>query len=131
MRIIKSTILFSIMLALVSSTAAWAGRGHGHSYGHSRSHVGVYIAAPLFFGAGYYAARPYYPVSPYYPAPMYYYESPPIYAMPSAPTYIERGSAQPAGQDQVGDWYYCNNPQGYYPNVAQCPSGWQRVSSQR
>ena len=24
-------------------------------------------------------------------------------------------------------WYYCPNPQGYYPYVAQCYSGWQAV----
>ena len=24
-------------------------------------------------------------------------------------------------------WYYCDNPQGYYPYVPQCVSGWQRV----
>ena len=25
-------------------------------------------------------------------------------------------------------WYYCDNPQGYYPYVSQCPSGWRAVS---
>ena len=25
-------------------------------------------------------------------------------------------------------WYYCHNPQGYYPYVQQCPSGWQPVA---
>jgi hypothetical protein len=24
-------------------------------------------------------------------------------------------------------WYYCQNPQGYYPYVKQCPSGWTKV----
>ena len=24
-------------------------------------------------------------------------------------------------------WYYCQNPQGYYPYVPQCPSGWMQV----
>lgn len=26
-------------------------------------------------------------------------------------------------------WYYCANPAGYYPYVAQCPGGWQRVAA--
>jgi hypothetical protein len=26
-----------------------------------------------------------------------------------------------------GTWYYCANPQGYYPYVTQCYSGWQAV----
>ena len=24
-------------------------------------------------------------------------------------------------------WYHCRNPQGYYPYVTSCPSGWQTV----
>jgi hypothetical protein len=24
-------------------------------------------------------------------------------------------------------WYYCSNPAGYYPYVAQCNTGWQPV----
>jgi len=27
-------------------------------------------------------------------------------------------------------WYYCNSPQGYYPSVPACPSGWQTVPAQ-
>ena len=26
-------------------------------------------------------------------------------------------------------WYYCANPQGYYPYVQQCPGGWTQVPS--
>lgn len=25
-------------------------------------------------------------------------------------------------------WYYCNDPQGYYPYVKSCPLGWQKVA---
>src|SRR5262249_48673974 len=25
-------------------------------------------------------------------------------------------------------WYYCDNPQGYYPYVQQCPGGWRPVA---
>src|SRR2546428_12259210 len=25
-------------------------------------------------------------------------------------------------------WYYCANPQGYYPYVQQCPGGWRPVA---
>ena len=27
-------------------------------------------------------------------------------------------------------WYYCQNPQGYYPYVGECPDGWQQVAPQ-
>jgi len=53
----------------------------------------------------------------FYPAPVYPYPDPyqpPVVVVPSAP---------PAPQY----WYYCNNPPGYYPYVAQCGSDWQRV----
>jgi hypothetical protein len=28
---------------------------------------------------------------------------------------------------QTPSWYYCDNPQGYYPYVQQCPGGWNQV----
>ena len=28
-------------------------------------------------------------------------------------------------------WYYCSDPTGYYPYVAQCNTGWQTVPSSR
>lgn len=26
-----------------------------------------------------------------------------------------------------GYWYFCRDPEGYYPYVKKCPKGWQRV----
>jgi hypothetical protein len=37
--------------------------------------------------------------------------SPPVYVQPAPTAY----------------WYYCQNPQGYYPYVQQCPAGWMTV----
>lgn len=57
---------------------------------------------PLWFGFHYFAPRP--PVivqREYYPPP------PP----PPQPTY----------------YYYCRRPEGYYPRIPNCPSGWMRV----
>jgi hypothetical protein len=35
---------------------------------------------------------------------------------------------QPAPQaEQPVYWYYCKDPQGYYPYVKQCPGGWMKV----
>ena len=115
------------MMLIVESSLAWAGGGHHHR----GAHIGIYLTAPLVIGAGYYAAPTY-----YYPAPNYLYQYPntaTVYgsSVNGAPTYIERGTQQQAGQDQSGYWYFCNNPQGYYPNVAQCPGGWQQVMPRR
>jgi len=42
--------------------------------------------------------------------------------------YIEQQSAPQASADNW--WYYCPNPQGYYPYVRDCSDGWQRVAPQ-
>ena len=55
-------------------------------------------------------------VAPSYWAPGYY--SPPVYSPPTT-VYAEPDPAQ--------YWYYCTAPQGYYPYVTDCPSGWLQV----
>ncbi len=109
----------------------------------------VYYYPPPYY-APYYA--PYY--GPYY-APYYAPYAPPVAAVPGPPVYIERreiappareatqtpGQAAPAApqrstevqqpaEQQQHWWYYCWNPQGYYPYVRECPGGWQRVTPQ-
>lgn len=61
----------------------------------------------------------------FYPAPVYPYPdpyTPPVVAVapPVAP------APAPAAQN----WYYCANPQGYYPYVPQCAVPWQAVPGQ-
>lgn len=127
MKAIKFAVLLMLLLGALVSGSVWAdpgghgGRGgwHGHGHGgwHGRSHVGIVIGAPLFWA----------PASPYYyPAPYPYY-APPVVAVPATPpVYIERGDE--AASDEY--WYFCSNPQGYYPYVKQCPPGWQQVTPQ-
>ncbi len=54
----------------------------------------------------------------YYPPPVA-----PVYVAPPAPVY----APPPA---PVSYWYYCPSVGNYYPYVAQCPGGWQRVLPQ-
>jgi hypothetical protein len=65
-------------------------------------------------GPGWGASYPYY--SPYY-------SSPTIVIRQSPTTFIQR-TPEPA---QEYYWYYCRNPEGYYPYVKQCPDGWMKV----
>jgi hypothetical protein len=59
--------------------------------------------------------RPYvYPPVVVAPAPVYVQPAPQVYVQPPPP--------------QTTYWYYCDNPQGYYPYVQQCPGGWRPVS---
>jgi hypothetical protein len=50
------------------------------------------------------------------PAPVIVETAPPVY------------QEQPQPQAAQQYWYYCQDPQGYYPYVQQCPRGWQPVS---
>lgn len=51
----------------------------------------------------------------FYPAPVYPYPDP----------YVPPAMAGPAPAARY--WYYCPNPQGYYPYVPQCFTPWQPV----
>jgi hypothetical protein len=102
--------------------------GHGGYYGHSNVGVGVVIDPFWFgFGPGYYARPYYYP--PYYYSP-YYYPPAVVSAPAEPPVYIERGEAVEPAPQASPSWYYCADPQGYYPYVKQCPGGWQAVAPQ-
>lgn len=102
----------------------------------------VYVGRP-YYGVPYYSGFRYYGRYPYYGAYGYYgvypYFGPPYYGptyvpVPTEPpVYIERapgegaeGGAAPA----QGWWYWCADPQGYYPSVRECPGGWQPVAPQ-
>ncbi len=65
-------------------------------------------------------SRPYY-AYPYYP---YSYPSPVVIQQPAAEVYVQPAPQQP---EEPGYWYYCQNPQGYYPYLRQCSSGWMKV----
>lgn len=73
---------------------------------HDGQHAWWWIAG----GVWYFYPRPVYP----YPDPYL----PPVVVVPQpGPT--------PLAPPQY--WYYCQNPEGYYPYVTQCPTGWQKV----
>ena len=114
-------ILLGLLVALPSvSDAREGGQGGGHFGGgfHGGGHFGggghfrggprVFVDG--FFGFPYYAyPYGYYSYGyPYYPDA---YAQPPVYSEP----------------EQAYYWYYCQDPQGYYPYVKSCPGGWTRV----
>ncbi len=68
---------------------------------------------------------------PFYYPPAYAY--PPTVVVPTTPpVYIQQQQAQPVqpAQPQTNYWYYCQNPDGYYPYVKNCPGGWLQVAPQ-
>jgi hypothetical protein len=130
-------ITFAVLILLFANTfsgyAARSGSYHGggsyHGSGHYRG--GGYYHGPRFsysgniwigpgwgpwWGPGW--GYPYYYSYPYYP-----YYQPPVINQQQSPVYVEPAPQQ----EEQNYWYYCPNPQGYYPYVQQCPKGWLKV----
>jgi hypothetical protein len=78
----------------------FAGMHHGFGERHDGFRRGVFIGG---LGFGYYG----------YP-----------YGWDYSPDYGYSGYSQPYSSQ---NWYYCSDPAGYYPYVAQCNTGWQAV----
>ena len=128
--------LASLLALAAASDVAMADRGRGghggHGGGHGGAHLGLFIGVP--FGP-LYAPAPYYPApyyGPYaYPYPYYY---PPVVQQPAPPVYLERPAPEPEmspapapAPAATAYWYHCDEPEGYYPYVKECPGGWQKV----
>jgi hypothetical protein len=120
------TLLSGILIASMSNAGVAGGgyRGHGGYGWHGNVGVGI-VVDPFVFAPGYYPRSYYYP--PYYYSPYYY--PPAVVTVPAEPpVYIERGEASEPAPPASASWYYCADPQGYYPYVEQCPGGWQAVA---
>jgi hypothetical protein len=73
-------------------------------------------------GYWYFYPEPIYPYPTYIPAPEVVVNAPPPYEppYPSAAPY-------PPAAAPAASWYYCDNPQGYYPYVQNCTGQWRPV----
>lgn len=124
-----SSLLF-LTVSIVAATAAkpvladWRDHGdihffHDHDFDHWRAgnwYHGIHEGRDGWWwivdGAWY-----------FYPAPVYPYPDP--YVPPSVA--VVPAPASPTVIAQPSYVYYCSNPAGYYPYVAQCYSPWRRV----
>lgn len=136
--------LARVGIAALAVAAALAVPAVGEAHG-GRVGVGVYVGPPAvyyrpgpgpywygprYYGPRYYGPRVYGPYAygwPYaYPAPVYVY--PPVTVAPAAPpVYVERDEPAARAPLEAGFWYFCRNPEGYYPTVRECPGGWEKV----
>lgn len=87
------------------------------SSANARTFVSVGIGLP---GPGWYGPPPYV----YGPPPVVYAPPPTIYVAPPA-VVAPAPVVQAPPPSPV--WYYCENPQGYYPYVATCGTAWRAV----
>lgn len=128
-----------------SHSGHWPGPGLAFGLGVLGGYgLGYYGRAPSY--SPYYRYGPPYGYAPYsYPAygftPWYGYT--PGYVYPPAapvvvtpaqpPVYIQQPPVAQQSQPQppaTSYWYYCRNPEGYYPYVKNCPEGWLQVAPQ-
>lgn len=134
--IILGAVLSFVLFSSLASAQRHGGGHYGggwHSGGHYSGHGSHHYAG--WFGGwrnGYYprgywwGPRIYaypgwwwpYPYSYSYPYPSY---QPPPEVIEQPPAYSEPEQQQP------DYWYYCRNPQGYYPYIKSCPGGWMQV----
>ena len=145
MKAIGKIVLGALMLAGAAAVAAPAadaagyggyGYRHGPGYGRPGAHFG-FSAGPGWRGGrwvhGYHGPRygwwwtvnnSWYP----YPRPVYPYPAyaPPPYASadeyyPNARGYTQDFDPGPSRNPQRPDyWYFCENPEGYYPYIQDC-----------
>jgi hypothetical protein len=58
----------------------------------------------------------------FYPAPIYPF---PTYVPPAI--IVQQPPPMPSGLPPAQSWYFCDNPQGYYPYVVACNGPWREV----
>jgi len=140
MKPVKSLCLvLALAGGLSAADIAWANHGgphfvarHGyvvHHGWHRPIHgPGFYGPWPWFYPSWYIGyGVPIFPTTIYTEAapPVQYVEmNPPVTTAPGNP------SDNPPANVQPNMWYYCSNPQGYYPYVQSCSTGWQAVVAQ-
>ncbi|WP_143053035.1 hypothetical protein [Nitrosovibrio tenuis] len=109
---------------------AWPGWGPGWGFAPAFGGFGVGLdgfGGPGFGAFGY--SSPYYPSAFYDYRPIYY--APIIVPPAPPPVYIQKQNTPHSGTGaQPGYWHYCREPEGYYPQVQECPDGWEQVSPQ-
>jgi hypothetical protein len=100
---------FSRPIPVTSAPAPYPYRFHGRSV--------IFIGAPFMYWS--------WPYGYYYLPPPYYY-GPDYVAREELPAvFVERFEGQPT-PDTPGE-IYCPGENAYYPDVQDCPSGWQRI----
>ena len=136
--ILSAVVLGFSLLSLPSILQARGGfGGHGgrggHHVGFHHGHSGFHGRFFFDFGVGFWPGPFYWgaPIVgwPYGGWPYATYAGWPYVGWPYYPPQATEAAppdSQPQ-QQQPYYWYYCENPQGYYPYVKSCPGGWKQV----
>ncbi|HZS69760.1 MAG TPA: hypothetical protein VFA72_21815 [Burkholderiales bacterium] len=141
MRKLSIAIAALATLALVAVNDAWsagsrAGRGFAGG-GATRGGFAVRSPSPGFAAhrfhhhgrAVFFVGAPFlfwsWPYGYYYAPPPYYYGPDYVAREVMPPVYVEKFDGTPT--PQTPGEIYCPAKQAYYPDVTDCPNGWQRI----
>jgi hypothetical protein len=116
-------LLGMLAVLLVTSTVPGEARGgHGlHGFGHGFHRFG-------HGHHGFIGPRIGVSIGPYWDPYLDPYGYPPVIT-PAPQVYIQPAPEAPGQPPPTPpSWYYCDDPQGYYPYVQQCPDGWRPVA---
>lgn len=121
---IKLMYLAIVLLTIMANDSVFARGGHGGGgYGHGGGYGYGYGGGYGFYGYGGYYGHGLYDYPFYYPPAV-------VIAPPSTPpVFIQQVQPQTV-KPQANYWHYCQNPEGYYPYVRNCPGGWQQIAPQ-
>lgn len=108
-RLVISVLGVAMLVAAVDA-GAWSGRRGGFPHRHSR----VFVSTGFYFGAPFYFYHP----PPYYYGPTYEATE----ALPAI--FVEKFDGTPSAD--AGE-IYCPAVNAYYPEMQDCPNGWQRI----
>jgi len=108
-------ILGIVVALLVTSPVP----GYAWRRGHVFFRSSIVVPVWPYWGPYYWEPYPYYPPVVVAPPSVYVQPAPQVQLAPQTPS-------QPPAASSF--WYYCEDPQGYYPYVQQCPGGWQPVA---
>jgi hypothetical protein len=99
---VRLWLMLAVLMVGLGGSVGSADAWEGHRSGGSRVAIGI--------GLG----------------PFWAFDAAPVVVPPPVVAPAPSVAAPPAAPPTF--WYYCDGPQGYYPYVSQCPSGWRPVS---
>lgn len=106
--VIVALLLTIPMASYAGGTRVYFGIGFGAHYPRAWVHHRAWWGPRVYWG-GPIVVEPYYSTPP-----VVIQQQPPVYTQPEQP-------------QAEAYWYYCQDPQGYYPYVKSCPGGWMKV----
>ncbi len=103
-----------LRMALLAGGVVLAGAAAAPGSADARVFIGFGFGVPFY--------APYYPY--YYGPPAVVYPPPAAYGPPPAGYAAPPPSYSPPPPQS---WYYCDDPQGYYPSIQNCNREWRQV----